>query len=82
MPIVNRIAELHTEITAWRHDIHAHPELRYDVHRTAALVAEQLRAIGCDEVATGIGQTGVVGLIRGQRGPGKSSWAARRVRAA
>ena len=72
MSIVNRIAELHTEITAWRHDIHAHPELRYDVHRTAALVAEQLRAIGCDEVATGIGQTGVVGLIRGQKGPGRS----------
>ena len=72
MPIVNHIAELHTEITAWRHYIHAHPELRYDVHRTAGLVAEQLRAIGCDEVATGIGQTGVVGLIRGQKGPGKS----------
>ena len=36
MPIVNRIADLHGEITAWRRDLHAHPELLYDVHRTAA----------------------------------------------
>ena len=41
MPIVNRIADLHSEITAWRRDIHAHPELLFDVHRTAASVAEQ-----------------------------------------
>ena len=41
MPIVNRIADLQPEITAWRHDIHAHPELLFDVHRTAALVAER-----------------------------------------
>ena len=72
MPIVTRIADLHAEITAWRHDLHAHPELRYDVHRTAGLVAERLKAFGCDEVVTGIGQTGVVGVIRGQRGAGKS----------
>src|SRR5215475_12761958 len=68
MPIVNRIADLHREITAWRHDIHAHPELLYDVHRTAATVAEKLKAFGCDEVVTGIGRTGVVGLIRGSKG--------------
>src|SRR5262249_47514468 len=67
MPIVNRIADLHSEITAWRHDIHAHPELLYDVHRTAATVAEKLKAFGCDEVVTGIGRTGVVGVIRGNR---------------
>jgi hippurate hydrolase len=65
MPIVNRIADLHGEITAWRHDIHAHPELLYDVHRTAASVAEKLKSFGCDEVVTGIGRTGVVGVIRG-----------------
>jgi len=70
MPIVNRVADLHAEIAAWRQDIHAHPELRYDVQRTAALVTEKLRSFGCDEVATGIGQTGVVGVIRG-RGNGK-----------
>jgi hippurate hydrolase len=68
MPIVNRIADLHREITAWRHDLHAHPELLYDVHRTAATVAEKLKAFGCDEVVTGIGRTGVVGLIRGNKG--------------
>ena len=67
MPIVNRIAELHSEIAAWRHDIHAHPELRYDVHRTAASVAEKLNAFGCDEVVPGIGRTGVVGVINGNR---------------
>ncbi len=62
MPINNRVAAMHGEITAWRRDIHANPELLYDVHRTAASVAEKLRAFGCDEVATGLGRTGVVGL--------------------
>src|SRR5207244_4421860 len=70
MPIVNRIADLHREITAWRHDLHAHPELLYDVHRTATTVAEKLKAFGCDEVVTGIGRIGVVGLIRGNKGGG------------
>jgi hippurate hydrolase len=67
MPIVNRVADLHPEITAWRRDLHAHPEIMYEVHRTAAFVAERLRQFGCDEVVTGIGRTGVVGLIRGAR---------------
>ncbi len=71
MPIVNRIADLHPEITAWRQDFHAHPELLYDVHRTAASVAEKLKSFGCDEVATGIGRTGVVGVIRGRKAGGK-----------
>ncbi|MCC0805477.1 amidohydrolase [Methylobacterium sp. W2] len=66
MPIVDRIAALADEITAWRHDLHAHPELQYDVHRTAGFVADKLRDFGCDEVATGIGRTGVVGVIRGR----------------
>ncbi|RMD92137.1 MAG: amidohydrolase [Alphaproteobacteria bacterium] len=66
MPIKNRFAELLPEITEWRHDIHAHPELLFDTHRTAALVAEKLREFGCDEVVTGIGKTGVVGVIRGR----------------
>jgi hippurate hydrolase len=72
MPIVNRIAALHPEITAWRRDLHAHPELLYDVHRTAASVAEKLREFGCDEVVVGLGRTGVVGVIRGRRGGGES----------
>jgi amidohydrolase len=67
MPIVNRVADLHTEITAWRRDMHAHPELQYDVHRTAASVAEKLKSFGCDDVVTGIGRTGVVGVIRGRK---------------
>src|SRR5437764_9705664 len=65
MPIVNRIADLHGEIKAWRRDLHAHPELLYDVHRTAASVAEKLKAFGCDEVVSGLGRIGVVGVIRG-----------------
>jgi amidohydrolase len=68
MPIINRLADLHPEITAWRRDIHAHPELLYDVHRTAASVAEKLKSFGCDEVVAGIGRTGVVGVIRGAKG--------------
>ncbi len=67
MPIVNRVADLHGEITAWRRDIHAHPELRYDVHRTAAAVADKLKSFGCDDVVAGIGRTGVVGVIRGRK---------------
>jgi hippurate hydrolase len=68
MPINNRIAAMHGEITGWRRDIHANPELLYDVHRTARSVADRLRAFGCDEVVTGLGRTGVVGLIHGNRG--------------
>ena len=67
MPIVNRVADLHGEITAWRRDLHAHPELLYDVHRTAASVAEKLKGFGCDDVVAGIGRTGVVGIIRGRK---------------
>jgi len=67
MPIVNRVADLHGEITAWRRDLHAHPELLYDVHRTAASVADKLKSFGCDDVVPGIGRTGVVGVIRGHK---------------
>ncbi|WP_298493913.1 M20 aminoacylase family protein [uncultured Maritimibacter sp.] len=66
MPIKNRIAELQSEIAAWRQDIHRHPELMFDTHRTSGLVAEKLREFGCDEVVEGIGKTGVVGVIRGK----------------
>ena len=72
MPTKNRFADLHDEITAIRRDIHAHPEILYETHRTSALVAERLRAIGCDEVTEGVGRTGVVGVIRGSaQGSGK-----------
>ncbi|MDP0928770.1 M20 aminoacylase family protein [Paracoccus onubensis] len=66
MPVKNRFAELLPEITAWRRDFHENPELLYDVHRTAGKVAELLREFGCDEVTEGIGQTGVVGVIKGK----------------
>jgi amidohydrolase len=66
MPIKNRLAELHDEITGWRRDFHAHPELLFDVHRTAARVADLLHEFGVDEVTTGIGRTGVVGVIKGR----------------
>ena len=67
MPIVNRIAALSDEMAAWRHDFHENPELLYEVHRTAGIVAERLHEFGCDEVVTGIGRTGVVGVIRGRK---------------
>ncbi len=70
MPIINRVADLQPEIQAWRRDIHQHPELQYDVHRTAAFVADRLKEFGCDEVATGLGRTGVVGVIKGRKPTG------------
>jgi amidohydrolase len=70
MPIVDRIADMQPEVAAWRRDIHAHPEILFEVHRTAASVAEKLRAFGCDEVVSGIGRTGVVGVIRGRKANG------------
>ncbi|MBO0904891.1 M20 aminoacylase family protein [Jiella sonneratiae] len=70
MPVSNRIAALRPEIEAWRHALHAEPELLYDVGDTAAFVAARLEEFGCDMVATGIGRTGVVGLIHGREGPG------------
>lgn len=54
------------EVAAWRQDFHRHPELLYDLPRTTGLVAEKLRAFGCDEVVAGLGRSGVVGLIRGR----------------
>ena len=68
MPVINRVADLHSDITAWRRDLHAHPELLFDVQRTAGTVAAILKAFGCDEVVTGLGRTGVVGVIHGRKG--------------
>src|SRR5579872_3243034 len=64
MPIINRIAEFHDEMTAWRHDLHTHPELSMKEFRTSKLVAEKLREFGVDEIITGMAGTGVVGVIR------------------
>jgi amidohydrolase len=70
MQIDPRILALKDEVTAWRRDFHENPEILYEVHRTAGIVAEKLREFGCDEVVEGIGKTGVVGVIKG-RGNGK-----------
>ena len=66
MPVKNRFAEMLPEIAAWRRDLHENPEILFETHRTSALVAERLRAFGCDEVVEGIGRTGVVGVIHGR----------------
>jgi len=66
MPVINRIAEFHPEMTAWRRDLHQHPELGFEETRTSGIIATKLREFGCDEVVTGIARTGVVGVIRGQ----------------
>jgi len=68
MPVINRVADFAAEITEWRRDFHMHPELQYDVVRTADRVAELLRSFGADEVVPGIGRTGVVAVIRGRNG--------------
>ncbi len=67
MPVINRVAAMQDEIAQWRRDIHAHPEILYEVHRTAGVVADKLKAFGCDEVVPGIGKTGVVGVIKGRK---------------
>lgn len=66
MPVKNRFAEMQDEITAWRRDIHEHPEILFETHRTSALVAEKLKEFGCDDITTGIGRTGVVAVIKGK----------------
>lgn len=66
MPHINRFADLHAEITAWRRDFHENPELLFDVERTAGIVEEKLREFGCDQVKSGIGRTGVVAVIHGK----------------
>ncbi len=68
MAVINRIAEYHGELTAWRHHLHRHPELGFEETATAAFVAEKLRAFGCNEVHTGIAKTGVVAVIHGAKG--------------
>ena len=67
MPFKNAVAELQPEIAAWRQALHSDPELLFETHRTAAFVAQKLREFGVDEVVTGLGRTGVVGVIRGVR---------------
>ena len=62
----DRIAAVHAEATAWRRDIHAHPEIGFEEHRTSALIQEKLKEFGVDEILTGLGRTGVVGIVHGR----------------
>jgi metal-dependent amidase/aminoacylase/carboxypeptidase family protein len=66
VPIKNRLAELMPEIAGWRREIHMKPELGYDLPMTTAMVEEKLREFGIDEIVTGIGRSGIVGVIRGK----------------
>lgn len=65
MPVLNTIAERHDEMTAWRRELHAHPELGFEEEWTSAFIAEKLESFGV-EVHRGLAKTGVVGVIRGQ----------------
>ena len=67
MHIINRIAAFHDEMTAWRRDLHAHPEIAFEEHRTAAFVAERVRGWGID-VLQGLAKTGVVGTLKRGKG--------------
>ncbi|WP_128254183.1 M20 aminoacylase family protein [Falsirhodobacter deserti] len=65
MPVPNSIAAHAEEMTAWRRHLHAHPELDFDCHRTAAFIAARLRDFGVDELHEGIAKTGIVAIING-----------------
>lgn len=67
--------KLEQDMTAWRRDLHSHPEFGFDEKRTATFVAQKLREFGLDEVVEGVGGTGVVGTLR--RGGGNRSIALR-----
>lgn len=69
MAVANWVARHLDDLVAFRRDLHAHPELLYDVQRTAGKIAEALHAAGVDEVVTGIGRSGVVAVIHGKGGP-------------
>src|SRR6266702_7490120 len=75
MPIINRIADFHPDLTAWRHDIHAHPETAFEEHRTAEFVATRLAEFGI-KVDRGLAGTGIVGTLAG-RAPGSRAIALR-----
>ncbi|MEP5154415.1 M20 aminoacylase family protein [Planktotalea sp.] len=66
MPIHNRFADLHAEITEWRRHLHTIPELDFDLPKTSAYVEERLREIGVDQLETGVAQTGMVAVIKGK----------------
>lgn len=70
MPLLNRAIEMQDEVSQWRRHLHQNPELMFDVQQTAQFVEQKLRDFGCDDIQTGIGRTGVVGIIHGRHGTG------------
>ncbi len=70
MKLPEPIVRMHDELTAWRRDFHAHPELGFEETRTSDLVAERLAAFGGIEVHRGLGKTGVIGTLRVGSGSG------------
>jgi amidohydrolase len=66
MPLLNSAVEMQAEVSAWRRHLHQNPEILFDVHETAAFVKAKLEEFGCDEVVSGLGRTGVVGIIKGR----------------
>ena len=72
MTVIPEIESFAKDLTAIRHDLHSHPEIGFEEKRTSAIVAEQLKSYGLDEVHEGIGVTGVVGILRGTGGEGRT----------
>jgi hippurate hydrolase len=70
MPVKNRIAGFHTDMSQGRHHLHAHPERSDQEHETARFVAEKLRSFGI-EVTEGVGGTGIVGVLHGNHESGR-----------
>ena len=68
MTVIKEINKFHDKMTAWRRDIHQHPELAYEETRTSDFVAAKLKEFGI-EVHQGLAKTGVVGTIRNGHGP-------------
>ena len=77
MPIINRVADFHEEMTSWRRALHAHPELGYEEHWTSDFIAEKLEGFGI-EVTRGLGGTGVVGRLQGRQNSSGKNWIAGR----
>ena len=65
MPVLNRIAAFADDMKGWRRHLHAHPELKFDCHETAAFITARLQEFGVDEIHQGIAQSGIVAFING-----------------
>ena len=72
MPVINRIAEFHEEMTRWRRELHAHPETAFEEVWTSDFIAARLAEIGVDRIERGIAKTGIVAVIEGQGSSGRA----------